>query len=73
MTDEVAACRLSEDLTVGAAWCRRCYRYKLGVCHPTPKKLVRYGKKTSRSRKETWITEGDAGGGDWPIYEGRNV
>ena len=35
--DAPQMCRLSEELTDGAVWCRRCYRYHLRPCAPSDK------------------------------------
>lgn len=32
-------CRLSEQLTSGAVWCSRCYRYQVRPCQPSDKAL----------------------------------
>ena len=58
-TADTDICRLSEQLTPGAHWCRLCYRYKIDGCEPTQKELVRFGKPTKKSRHKRWITKGN--------------
>lgn len=36
--DTPQMCRLSEQLTDGAVWCRLCYRYQLNACMPSEKR-----------------------------------
>lgn len=39
--DTPEMCRLSERVTEGSVWCKRCYRYQLRACVPSEKRLGR--------------------------------
>jgi hypothetical protein len=37
--DTPQMCRLSEQLTTGAVWCKRCYRYQMRPCVASGKRF----------------------------------
>lgn len=58
---DISQCRLSDELKVGAHWCRACWRFKVDGCEPTQKRLTGHRTPSGKNHKKVWLYEGDPG------------